>query len=591
MFFFFAILTLTSVLPVLHSDAQDLVLVTPCGHNVTIPQGENATELLVNATFDNPQPLGASCSWVIPSPNSSASNQILLNVDELASLACGTNAFSLFEWDPRSSLNDHHRHPLTLYCFSTWPQDYQGVVSRPGFSILVSLNTTSALPEEFSVFFRLLTTSFADLCPETGRKVIDVPPGVFEQHENSLNLNHPSLVGRIPDYMTCRWEFRSRFGEAVVLRLKTYFGPNPPGPGVCPGNDTLLISDEENSDSTITIPYCKDPGVDYVYTGVTGKVFVTLQTDDTGGAYPDFYIYYWILDSCPTFSNLQSVLGQEEVIKGISNGVPMVGQNTSCYWVIESLSLSNSVVKLTRLQVDDQFQQNCDVSQDYLLINGKRNISLCSNSSNKGLFPIWSKSWRLEVTFHSQPTSSSRSFLLYYTGVRSGQCQGHPQFEWARDHVKNVALHPVQAEDTSEGSVCQWLFEAVTTGYVVQVELTRATSDTDPVGVEFNEDTCIYDSFSIYSGDTANDQTKINATCAKTPQRGSLIRYTSSSRNMLFVHHRDPHVPESGFVMEVRQIRDPATNGGSAPGNKMTLRGMQSVMLFFCFVLDFLGYV
>lgn len=554
---------------------------TQCGQAVPITNADQE-HIMVNVTFSQPRPNGAACSWVISAGNSTMSNQVMLTGRaNRNALSCDKSAFSISENNPpNGALN-----PLTLECMDKIVNpnltEYRPVIGQPGFSMVVTLNTTSALSGNF-IFMHVFPFVWTDdACPRNERKVVVAHPGSKNTSETLRPGDSSTLLSRFPDNAVCRWEFRSPDEGMVNLQLRT-LGSDSSSSQKCGGGDHFVVSDMNNTSGPIIVPLCKNPGVNFDYISTTGSVRVNMVSDSSGGAYQSFYFKYWSIPSCPYAPLTFNAYFREKYrFKGSSFSDQGAGQVQQCRWRITTRT--NIVIKLYQLEAQE-FQPNCDDNKDYLLVNTQK-VSICNSS----VFPVWSEDKTMDIIFHTRTELLRRSFLLRFTAVLKSPCQGHPQRRTvvgSKYGGEFVTLMPIPLGDIRNGLVCQWIFTAKEDENTIQVAVDWAARGSEDRGVPFSKESCSFSGFHVYNGDTDNSSTKITPTCSKNK---STIIYTSASRSMLFVYRREPGMAEPGFPMKVNQVRVIST--GASIGKDVMFRVWRTVLVgvFAVVLLDLIG--
>ncbi|XP_076445593.1 uncharacterized protein LOC143283294 [Babylonia areolata] len=551
---------------------------TTCGDQVAIKTPDQGY-LIVNLTFNQSQPDGAACSWLIAAGNSTMSNQVVLTgIANASTLSCDKNVFSVSEKNPA----DGTLNPITLECmdklFNPDLTIYNPVVGYPGFSILVSLNTTSALTENF-LFMRIMAFVWTDeVCPRTERRIVIAQPG---SEYSSERLSPAGLLSRFPDNMVCKWEFRSPDEGVVNLELKTSWYDSDSS-HECRGGDHFVVMDGNvNSTAGPTIiPLCKDPGVHFTHSSTTGSILVNLVSDSSGGAYQSFYFKYWSVQSCPSIlMPMLARVGEKYRFKGSSFSLQGAGQEQRCQWRIYTGRIR--VIKLYQLEAA-QFQQDCDESKDYLLVNGHK-VSICNGNA----FPVWSENTTMYIAFHSNTEQVRRSFLLHFTAVYKSACQGFPVRKTvvgSKYVADRVVMKSIPLGDIENGLVCQWIFTAKDKGNGIIVSVDWAEDSSR--GVPFDKDSCSFPNFHVYNGDSADNSSEITPTCSAD---NSTISYTSTARDLRFVYQRQSGVAESGFVMKLNQVREVSNDGGAVKSASLLCWGAALVGLFVFVLFDLTG--
>ena len=426
------------------SGAQNVshgILNTYCGQDIVIPTDGGYDQITVNLAFNQFMQSGATCSWEIPVQNISISNQVILT---LPSSSCDPSVFKVWEQDPANSV----QNPLTVECTGSF--GYRPVISQPGFSLRILLNTSLPLSQSITLFHIVPKVWTDDICPRNTPKVIVAPQG-SEDEKETLDPTS-TLISSLPHNMVCQWVIRSSDEGVVKLQLISSVDTSEM---VC--FDHFLLSDEESSSNPVSVPLCSRERIPFGYTSTTGSVYITSLSGNSGIS-PRWYIYFWSVDACPqTPLGLEADKDKVEVLKGSSFSSLEGGQDKQCAWNITSHE--SQVIKLMQLDAAE-FQQDCNnnSTSDYLILNGEK-VGMCD--SNK--FPIWSETNFMEISFHTNTQAARRSFLLRYTAMYKTPCQGHPErktitgLRWIGQYVR---LRPILAGDEDNGHVCQWLYTA-----------------------------------------------------------------------------------------------------------------------------------
>ncbi|KAL8586991.1 hypothetical protein ACOMHN_062402 [Nucella lapillus] len=533
-----------------------------CGQAVPITNPDHE-HLAVNATFSQPQASGAVCRWLVPAGNSTMSSQVVLTgAANLAALACDKNAFSVSEKNPA----DNTVNPLTLECLDKAVNPnlthYKPLMGQPGFSLEVTLNTSSPLSENFLFMHVFPFVWTEDRCPRQERKIIMAVPGTKDNSQRLSPASSP-MLSRYPDHLVCRWEFRAPDEGVVNLQLRT-FGYNSDRSKSCGGGDHFMVSDLNNTSGPVIVPLCQNPGVFFDYTSMTGSVRVNMVSGSSGGAYQSFYFNYWSVPSCPVNALVISArVGEKHRLKGSSFSQQGAGREERCQWKIATRP--NSVIKLYQLEAQD-FQPGCDHNKNYLTVNARK-VSICNSSQ----FPVWSENKTMDLTFQTSTELRRRSFLLRFAAVYKSPCQGFPErktVEGSKYRGEYVRLMPIPHGDFRNGLVCQWIFSAKEEENPVRVSVKwaapNASSAEKGEGVPFDKEACSFARFHAYDGETAISSAKITPTCSA--DKSTIIFTTSSSRRMLFVYRRESSGSDPGFPLEVNQVR--ATSGGAGVGKE-----------------------